>query len=158
MSASAPAGRLNKNMGKVDIAWTRATWNGSGFRPVISQPAAAFCIQLPTLENTAATKSTVKVMYRNGVHAEPLPSVLAECDVCICVARLIMPSSSSQKAKQLQPSAPQKDRRSLIGGRADRAAAWSWPWMPRWFAQPQAAASDGRATACTEPPKSPQAA
>jgi hypothetical protein len=65
----------------------------------------------------------VKVTYRNGLHAEPLPPVVAESDVCICVARLIMPSSSSQNAKQLQPSAPQKDLKSLTGSRADRPAA-----------------------------------
>ena len=61
MSAIAPAGRLNRNMGKVVAAWTSATSNGSGRRLVISHAAAAFCIQLPTLETTVAAQSTEKI-------------------------------------------------------------------------------------------------
>ena len=62
MSANAPAGRLNRNMGKVVAARTRTTLSGSGLRVVISQPAAALCIQLPILETTVATQSTVKTV------------------------------------------------------------------------------------------------
>src|SRR5579863_6274840 len=89
MSANAPAGRLNRNIGKVDAAWTRATVNGSGLRLVISQPAAAFCIQLPILDRTVADQSTVKVVYWNGLHADPAPSAFVESDVCIGIARVM---------------------------------------------------------------------
>ena len=41
--------------------WTSETMNGSESRPVISQPAAAFCIQVPIFETTVASQSTVKV-------------------------------------------------------------------------------------------------
>src|ERR1700751_3898611 len=76
MSANAPAGRLNRNMGKVVAAWTRATSNGSGRRLVISHAAAAFCIQLPMLETTVAVQSTAKIAWRNGLHAEPSRSAV----------------------------------------------------------------------------------
>jgi hypothetical protein len=49
-------------MGKVVAARTRTTLSGSGLRVVISQPAAALCIQLPILERTVATQSTVKTV------------------------------------------------------------------------------------------------
>ena len=62
MSANAPAGRLNRNMGKVVATWTRATSKGFGLRLVISQPAAALCIQLPILDRTVASQSTVKTV------------------------------------------------------------------------------------------------
>ena len=60
MSASAPAGKANKNMGNVVATWTIDTMNGSGLRLVISQPDAALYIQLPTLETTVAVQSTAK--------------------------------------------------------------------------------------------------
>ena len=62
ISANAPAGRANRNMGKVVAAWTRATAKGFRRRLVISQPAAALCIQLPILDRTVATQSTVKTV------------------------------------------------------------------------------------------------
>ena len=89
MSASAPAGRLNMNMGRVVAAWTRATSNGSGRRVVISHPAAAFCIQLPMLETTVAAQSIAKIPWRNGLHAEPPASAFVESDVCIRIARVM---------------------------------------------------------------------
>ena len=47
--------------------------NGSGSRLVISQPAAAFCIQVPILATTVAIQSTVKVGWRNGLSDEASP-------------------------------------------------------------------------------------
>src|ERR1700730_3697245 len=44
--------------------------NGSGSRPVIRQPAAAFYIQAPIFETTVASQSTVKVRWRNGLSGE----------------------------------------------------------------------------------------
>jgi hypothetical protein len=44
---------------------------GPGVSPVISQPAAAFCIQTPTLATTVAIHSTVKVAYRKGASVDP---------------------------------------------------------------------------------------
>ena len=49
-------------------------------RLVINHPAAAFCIQLPILDSTVASQSTVKTVLQNGLHAEPSASaVLGEC-------------------------------------------------------------------------------
>src|SRR3954451_4508902 len=54
MSARAPAGTANRNIGSVLAAGTSVTISGSAFRSVISQPAAALYIQPPTLETTVA--------------------------------------------------------------------------------------------------------
>src|SRR3954454_4265232 len=69
ISASAPPARANRNIGSVLAVCTSATTSGSGLSEVISQPAAAVCIQLPTLETTVATHSTVKVGKPNGLSA-----------------------------------------------------------------------------------------
>src|SRR5436309_9861878 len=71
MSASAPAGSARANIGTDVATCTRETRKGSGVSPVISQPAAAFCIQTPTLATTVAVHSTVKVAYRNGSSVDP---------------------------------------------------------------------------------------
>jgi hypothetical protein len=57
MSARAPAGMANRNIGKVDAAWTRATITGSGLRLVISQADAALDIQPPVLDATVAIQT-----------------------------------------------------------------------------------------------------
>ena len=61
ISASAPAGRTNRNIGSEVATCTRATTRGSGLSPVISQPAAAFCIHVPMFETTVASHRTVNV-------------------------------------------------------------------------------------------------
>jgi hypothetical protein len=66
MSASAPAGIANRQIGSVLAAATRATIKGSGLRLVISQPLAALYIQPPTLETSVAVQITVKAGWRNG--------------------------------------------------------------------------------------------
>ena len=58
MSAIAPAGNANRNIGRVVATWTIDTMNGSGLRLVISQPDAALYIQLPMFETTVAVHST----------------------------------------------------------------------------------------------------
>ena len=60
MSAKAPAGSANRNIGSVDAACTMVTRRGLGLRPVISQPEAALYIQLPVLATTVALQRTVK--------------------------------------------------------------------------------------------------
>ena len=66
ISASAPAGIANKQIGKELAACTSATINGSGLRLVMSQPEAALYIQPPTLETTVAVQITVNAVWRNG--------------------------------------------------------------------------------------------
>ena len=61
MSASAPAGNANRNIGRVVATCTIDTMNGSGLRLVISQPDAALYIQPPMFETTVAVHSTVNV-------------------------------------------------------------------------------------------------
>jgi len=60
MSASAPAGMANRNIGNDVATCTIATMNGSGLRLVISHPDAALYIQLPIFETTVAVQSTAK--------------------------------------------------------------------------------------------------
>src|SRR3977135_1232516 len=70
MSAKAPAGSANKNIGKVDATCTIDTMNGSGLRLVISHPDAALYIQLPMFAMTVAVHSTENVTWRNGLQGE----------------------------------------------------------------------------------------
>jgi hypothetical protein len=44
--------------------------SGLGSRLVISQPAAAFCIQVPMFDTTVADHRTAKVLCRNGLSEE----------------------------------------------------------------------------------------
>src|SRR6185437_1727556 len=67
MSASAPAGSANRNIGRLAAACTRATIKGSESRLVINQPAAALYIQPPMLETTVAAHSNLKTRPRNGL-------------------------------------------------------------------------------------------
>jgi hypothetical protein len=41
------------------------------------------------LERTVAAQSTVKIVWRNGLHAEPPTSAVVESDVCIRIARVM---------------------------------------------------------------------
>ena len=66
MSASAPAGIANRQIGSVLAACTSATIKGSGFRLVISQPEAALYIQPPILETSVAVQMTANTGWRNG--------------------------------------------------------------------------------------------
>ena len=61
MSASAPAGRVNRNIGRLVAAWTRDTSSGSRARVVISQPDAVSYIEIPTSEKALASQ-----MIANG--------------------------------------------------------------------------------------------
>ena len=70
MSARAPAGRPSRNIGRLVATCTSDTISGSGSSPVISQPAAAFCIQVPMLETTVATQITVNAVCLNGLQEE----------------------------------------------------------------------------------------
>ena len=47
MSASAPAGSMNRNIGKLVATCTNETENGSALRLVISQPDAVSFIAIP---------------------------------------------------------------------------------------------------------------
>ncbi len=59
MSASAPAGKANRNTGRVVAVCTRATQVGEPDRLVINQPAPTSCIHVPTLDSTVASHNTV---------------------------------------------------------------------------------------------------
>ena len=61
MSASAPAGSANRNIGRFAATCTRLTLNGSASRPVISQPVAALYIQVPMFDTTVAVHTTENV-------------------------------------------------------------------------------------------------
>jgi hypothetical protein len=70
MSASAPAGKANRNIGNVVATCTIDTMNGSGLSVVIRHPEAALDIQLPMLAITVAVHITVNDACRNGLQGE----------------------------------------------------------------------------------------
>jgi len=61
MSASAPAGSANRNIGKLVATCTSDTINGCVVRFVISHAAPALYIQVPTLATTVAVHITANV-------------------------------------------------------------------------------------------------
>src|SRR6202035_3051766 len=73
ISASAPAGSANRQIGRVLAACTSATINGSGLSVVISQPDAALYIQPPTLDTNVAVQITANTGWRNGAANEAAP-------------------------------------------------------------------------------------
>src|SRR3954468_9026876 len=75
MSASAPAGSANRNIGRVVATCTIDTMNGSGLRLVISHPDAALYIQLPMFAMTVAVHNTENVAWRNGLQGEEAGSL-----------------------------------------------------------------------------------
>src|SRR5947209_3243745 len=70
ISASAPAGIANRNIGSPLATCTNDTDKTSVSRLVISQPAAALYIQEPMFATTVAVQMTVKTRLRNGLHGE----------------------------------------------------------------------------------------
>src|SRR5271154_126761 len=57
ISAIAPAGRVNRNIGKVTAAWTSDTSNGLTSSVVISQPEAVSYIAMPTSAQVLAVQT-----------------------------------------------------------------------------------------------------
>src|ERR1700683_339819 len=70
MSASAPAGIANRNIGRLLATCTMETMNGLGSRLVMSQPDATLYIQPPTFETTVAAQISANDRTRNGAHAD----------------------------------------------------------------------------------------
>src|SRR5271169_1058568 len=103
ISASAPAGSANKQIGSVLADATSATSNGSGLRLVISQPQAALYIQPPTLETNVAVQITAKAGWRNGA---------ANGCGCLVPAVLIAPAAYAQASarSRRRGTAPQARR------------------------------------------------
>src|ERR1700735_3781903 len=66
MSARAPAGIANRQIGQALAACTSATSSGSGLRLVISQPDAVEYIQPPTFDTRVAVQITANAEWRNG--------------------------------------------------------------------------------------------
>src|SRR5580704_10479574 len=104
ISASAPAGTANRNIGSVVAACTRETARGSGLRLVMSQPEAALYIQVPILATTVAVHSTANVRWRNGAQADGAEGEAGPALVLIAI---------SKTARRPEPS-----------GAPDRKAAW----------------------------------
>jgi len=77
MSASAPAGTANRNIGRLLATWTRETVSGSGLRLVISHPEAALYIQVRIFATTVAVHTTVKVVWRKAIQGEARSSPAA---------------------------------------------------------------------------------
>src|SRR5713226_564716 len=96
VSARAPAGRANRNIGRLPATWTKETVSGSGSRLVISHPDAALYIQVPTFATTSAIHMTVNAVWRNGAHAECSCSV--ERATCL-VLEVILEATVSAVAR-----------------------------------------------------------
>src|SRR5271165_3881007 len=69
-SAKAPAGRVNRNSGRLTATWTRDTMIGLASRLVISQPDAVSNMAVPTFDMTLAVHMTVNVTWLKGPHRE----------------------------------------------------------------------------------------
>src|SRR5271165_2048775 len=69
-SASAPAGSVNKNRGKLTATWTRDAVIGLASRLVISHPDAVSNIAVPTFDRTLAVHMTVNATELNAPHRE----------------------------------------------------------------------------------------
>jgi hypothetical protein len=70
ISLSAPAGIASRHMGRLVATWIIDTMNGLESRLVMSQPDAAADIHPPMFETTVPIQMTVKVLWRNGLHAD----------------------------------------------------------------------------------------
>src|SRR5436305_3873944 len=69
-SATAPAGRDSRNIGRLVAAWTRATSVGDGVSVVIIHDAPTFWNHVPTLEATLAIHSQRNTVWRSGLQVE----------------------------------------------------------------------------------------
>jgi hypothetical protein len=69
-SPIAPEGRPARSMGSEVAVCTSATRVAEEVREVMSQAAATFCIQVPTLDAKAAIHKVLKRGSRSGAHAE----------------------------------------------------------------------------------------
>jgi hypothetical protein len=69
-SPIAPEGSPASTIGSELAVCTSATRVEEEVREVMSQAAATFCIQVPTLEANAAIHSALKRGTRSGAHAE----------------------------------------------------------------------------------------
>jgi len=69
VSASAPAGSANRNIGRLFATCTSETINGSALSDVISQPDAAVYIHVPMFAATVAAQITANTRLRKGFHA-----------------------------------------------------------------------------------------
>src|ERR1700680_2957897 len=107
--------------------------NGSGSRPVISQPAAAFCIQVPIFETIVATQSTVKVGWRNGLSDDASPGGagrglvggLASTVAMVTSVGILMRKPPTMTSLGQYPQYPisMRRRRRCVGGASD-SATW----------------------------------
>ena len=66
MSAIAPAGRVNRNIGSVVAAWSSETSNGSRSSVVISQPDAVSYIAMPMSAHVLAVQTTANAGWEKA--------------------------------------------------------------------------------------------
>src|SRR5690242_1484648 len=104
MSASAPAGIANRQIGRLAAACTSATIKGSGLSEVISQPDAALYIQPPTFDNSVAVQITVNAEWRNGAANDIGRSALSAAPPGISLA--YAPASGRSRRLRKAPPAP----------------------------------------------------
>src|SRR5436305_10386217 len=74
-SATAPAGKESRNIGRLVAAWTSATSVGDGLIVVIIHDAPTFWNQVPILEATLAIHSQRKIVCRSGLQVERVSGV-----------------------------------------------------------------------------------
>ena len=72
MSATDPAGKLNKKSGKLAAVCISATRIAEFVSDVITQEPPVFCIHDPTLETTDAKKIALNTGFANGSHASAI--------------------------------------------------------------------------------------
>jgi hypothetical protein len=72
ISANAPAGKANKNIGSVVTVCTKDITSGYADKSTINHAAPTECIHVPILETNAASHITAKVLYLKALNADCL--------------------------------------------------------------------------------------
>jgi hypothetical protein len=80
-SASAPAGKVKRNNGRLTATWTSETVIGLGSMLVINQPDAVSNIAVPMLDTRLTVHRTVKAKWLNGPQRDGATSVGVEAIV-----------------------------------------------------------------------------
>jgi hypothetical protein len=94
-SASAPAGKVNKNNGRLTATWTMETTIGSALRLVINQPEPVSNIAVPTLETIVAVQITVKATWLNAPQREGADSA----DATAPFESMLKPNSDKRRSR-----------------------------------------------------------
>src|SRR5271166_3206450 len=113
-SARAPAGRVNRNKGKLTATWTRDTVTGLASRLVISQPDAVSNIAVPMFDRTLAVHMTVNATELNAPQREGTGAVTVREELGFVLRVGILPKFFA--LRQMTPEGSRPCRYPLQNG------------------------------------------